>query len=283
MGDGDMRRINGFERLEKRTPPASLFGALANFFDDEGSSDLKRRLRSALNDDANDSAPALVSARRIFDAFKWSRFDDDDNRWWRWFRRDDEIRQRTQVNELFVENFPKNPDEIIGDRTGRAGLERNGDEIELKLSTRGLTPGHAYTVWWVIFNNPSACVEGCFLDEITQAQQAAADPNDNLEPPPAEVSVLYADGAVANARGRASFRAELEELDMTGPVLFGPALTNAQSAEVHAVVRTHGKASDDPDTLNQQLTTFNGGCPPDQDPFQCVDIQVGVFPAPDAV
>ena len=148
----------------------------------------------------------------------------------------------------------------------------------MKLRSRGLTPGHAYTVWWVVFNNPSECVDGCFLDEITQAQEAAADPNDDIDPPPSEVSVLYADGAIANRRGRATFRAELEELDLTGPVLFGPGLTNAQGAEVHAVVRTHGEASDDPDILNEQLTTFNGGCPPNT----CVDIQVGVFPSPEA-
>jgi hypothetical protein len=49
-----------------------------------------------------------------------------------------------------------------------------------------------------------------------------------------------------------------------------------------AVVRTHGPASDDPNVLERQLTMFNGGCEDVATQDLCVDIQVGVFPSPEA-
>jgi hypothetical protein len=46
-------------------------------------------------------------------------------------------------------------------------------------------------------------------------------------------------------------------------------LLNAKRAEIHLVVRSHGPASADPAVLQQQLTTFNGGCPPNT----CMNVQ----------
>ena len=38
-----------------------------------------------------------------------------------------------------------------------SALNRRADGIDLVLNTTGLTPGDAYTVWWLIFNNPADC------------------------------------------------------------------------------------------------------------------------------
>ena len=44
-----------------------------------------------------------------------------------------------------------------------------------------------------------------------------------------------------------------------------PGLLDPLTAEVHAVIRTHGAALDDP---NEQLSTFSGDCNP-----ECVNVQ----------
>ena len=46
-------------------------------------------------------------------------------------------------------------------------------------------------------------------------------------------------------------------------------------AEIHLVIRAHGPALGDPETLATQLTRLNGGCPPNA----CADIQLSVHPA----
>ena len=139
-------------------------------------------------------------------------------------------------------------------------LERDDDEVELKLKARELMPGGAYTIWWVVFNTPDGCVDGCGLDDLFN--------------PDATVSLLWATGGIANAVGVHRFEAELEEGNPPGQVLFGPGLMDAEGAEIHPVVRGHGLASADPDVLEQQLTTFEGGC----DVNVCVDEQFAIHP-----
>jgi hypothetical protein len=39
----------------------------------------------------------------------------------------------------------------------QATVRRDGDAIEWELKTSGVTPGNAYTVWVMAFNDPSAC------------------------------------------------------------------------------------------------------------------------------
>jgi len=142
-----------------------------------------------------------------------------------------------------------------------AVLVRTEDRITGNfLST--LTPGEAYTIWWVVFNKPENCTGGV-CDE------------DDVLPPPgnvaAEVSVLYATGRATDVNGKGDFGAELMVGDMTN-VLFGPGLMDVRNAEVHMVARTHGAII--PDMFQEQISSFNGGCPPNE----CTDEQFAVFP-----
>ena len=46
------------------------------------------------------------------------------------------------------------------DGVGTSTLVRNDNGVAMTIHTVGLPAGTADTVWWVIFNNPSACSHG---------------------------------------------------------------------------------------------------------------------------
>ena len=77
-------------------------------------------------------------------------------------------------------------------------LVRTQDAITMTIHTSGLDPGAAYTVWWIIFNNPGACSDGvCGLDDFGNG--AAAPP------------LLWAAAHVIGNSGVGNFAAHLEE------------------------------------------------------------------------
>lgn len=72
--------------------------------------------------------------------------------------------------------FPANPEaegaleqapQVPG---AEATLDVTPDSATVLLITRHLTTGHAVTLWWVIFNNPSMCSDGvCGEDDVLPA------------------------------------------------------------------------------------------------------------------
>ena len=141
-----------------------------------------------------------------------------------------------------------------------ATLERSNDGVELTLDT-DLSPG-AYTVWWTVFSNPEFCVDGCGSDD--------------LERPAVNASSFWATGEVVGDEGKGSFNVQLLEGEIpTGSdqVISGDGLVDSFSAEIHPIVRTHGSVI--PGLEEEQITTLNGGCPPNE----CENIQFAVFPA----
>lgn len=167
-----------------------------------------------------------------------------------------------------------------------ATLKRGESAVWARVNTTELLPG-AYTNWWVIFNNPSACTDPCDLDDLFNLAQRAA----------VQSSVLFAAGGVVRHTGVGHFNAHLEEgvLPMgPGQVGFGPGLLDAQGAEIHYLVRYHGPASADTMILQKQVSHIAGGCfnlPPQEqgqpgnDPveahrlFPCYDVQAAMFPS----
>lgn len=157
----------------------------------------------------------------------------------------------------------------------RTSLHRFPEAVDLKVHSRELDGDHAFTIWLVVFNEPGDCSDPCGMDDIF----VDGDPNKGLNSAKieeADISVFWGTGGVANAAGVLEVDAHVEEEDPPGQVLFGNGLTDAMGAEIHVVIRDHGPASDDPETLEEQITTFGGGC----DVFPCVDVQFSVhFPA----
>lgn len=165
---------------------------------------------------------------------------------------------------------------------------------------------HAVTMWWVIFNNPGAClanpggVEKCgavdlfgqdYLDSV-----AAGNPDAGLimVNTPAGVSVIYATGGVTDARnGRillaaSIYRSPQEFLMLDGAQIVDPLATGLglinMAAEIHLVVRDHGRARRE-GFVTQVSNFLEPFC---SDPLLgyeggrnlCVDVQAAVY-APD--
>ncbi|HEU4431428.1 MAG TPA: hypothetical protein VFT98_21895 [Myxococcota bacterium] len=138
-------------------------------------------------------------------------------------------------------------------------LVRSKDGITGTIHTSGLTPGFVYTAWFAIFNNP----ENCFTRPCT--------PNDIMNNPAVQGSLLGFGGQLADLDGTADFGETRAVGDATN-AFFGPGLLNPKRAEIHLAVRSHGPASMDPAVFAEQLTTFNGNCPPNT----CMTIQAAV-------
>lgn len=148
-------------------------------------------------------------------------------------------------------------------------LVRAKDGVFMTFHTQGLIPGTVATAWWVFFNDPKQCATSpCRVADL-------------LTNPASQPSLLYAAGRVVGPDGALDIGAFRAVGDTSGaesvPVppfpADNPGLLDPKRAEVHIVIRTHGPALlGDPLTLEQQLTTFNGGCPPNT----CSNLQVSI-------
>ena len=128
----------------------------------------------------------------------------------------------------------------------RSRLVRHNDEICMNIDTRGLPEG-PHTIWWIIFNNP----EQCTSPGPVGGARCGGDVED---------AFLWATGGIVGPDGVGYFSACLAENPDPG----GPGLTDAQGAEVHLVVRSHGAAEyGNLALLGAQLTMFGGGCTPE--------------------
>lgn len=163
--------------------------------------------------------------------------------------------------------IPEDEREVVGSAT----LRRTASGLTIEVHTTGLGAEYAYTNWWIVFNNPEACVNGCDADDFGN--------------PAVEASVLYATGRVSEADGTATFRAFLP----VGLILLnrtedgrerqrlGPGVQNPRTAEIHYIIRSHGPvAGDAAAEIIEKIGTFFGGC----DGFACFDEQAIVFPLP---
>jgi hypothetical protein len=170
-----------------------------------------------------------------------------------------------------------------GVEDSKAELTRRDEEIWVKAHTDRLSPG-VHTNWWVIFNNPEHCEDGCDGSDLSRDGVMG--------------SVFFATGEVIEDDGIGSFRAFLQEeefpsdpaqvlMDFTGGI--GLMQDKASTAEIHYVMRYHGPTDTNfPEvTLEDMITTFGGGCnnvpegsgTPGN--FACWDQQAAAFPAPE--
>ena len=141
---------------------------------------------------------------------------------------------------------------------GSSRLHRNDGGANVRVQTTDLTEGHAYTLWWVVFNNPEYCVDGCNGDDFEA----------NGGDPRVEASQLYASGNVVTGIGSVGFGAHLAVGDTSGAE-FGPGLLDPMGAEIHVVVRTHGAVL--PGEVAAQTLTLSGGCNP-----ECTNLQAAL-------
>ena len=147
-----------------------------------------------------------------------------------------------------------------------SSLIRNDGGVTAALHTSGLTAGNAYTMWFIVFNNRSACL-GPAPPQAPGAKCGFAD----LSRVDVNSSIMYAAGHVVGD-GDADNLAGSRGVGDTDGVIAGPGLLNPRGAEIHVVVRNHGGAI--PDLIKEQISSFNGGCPPNS----CANVQASVHP-----
>jgi hypothetical protein len=163
---------------------------------------------------------------------------------------DDHVYNAKGANKQTVVIF----DVVNGVEAGTSTLHRNNNGITVNFKATGLIPGHAYTVWWVIWNNPENCNTPGACEDIDFGNADAV-----------QVELMYATGHVVGNSGKGNFGAHLNENDASGTInpLFGlptyGGLADAQKAEVHMVLRSHGPKI--PGIVNEQIGSYLGGCP----------------------
>lgn len=154
-------------------------------------------------------------------------------------------------------------DTVLGNST----LIRSHDKLIAKFETSGLTPGYAYTLWWVVFNSPENCGSvPCGLPDLAD--------------PATKVDLLFTSGLVADESGTAMFSGQLLENDgsksvndVAGLPIDVGGLWDTTTAEVHLAIRSHGPAI--PGMVEEQISSYSGGCTVFYTPFEEVPDEVG--------
>ncbi len=160
--------------------------------------------------------------------------------------------------------FTNMRDFMTGNGTeGGAFLVRSKNGLAGKVMSGDLIPGHAYTVWWIIFNKPRNCA--------TTPCGAADFPN-------ADAAIFFASGAIASmgtsGKGVVNAAFSTDSGGLPSGTAFNPTMPQSHllpdkgfTAEVHMVIADHGVPTanpsgptpDDPGTWGWELTH---GIPP---------------------
>lgn len=123
--------------------------------------------------------------------------------------------------------------------------------------------GHMITIWLVVFNEPEYCsTEGstdghpaCSLDDVMNVMSGG--------PNTPQIDILYGTGHVVGNGSQAHF-AGFKKVDDLKKSTFSIGLVDAQKAEVHLVVRSHGPLSAGPGesrgNVAESIGSFIGGC-----------------------
>jgi hypothetical protein len=126
-----------------------------------------------------------------------------------------------------------------------ATLVRRDDGLSIRFSTEHLRPGHAYTLWFVVLNNPDACAATpCSAQDI-------------LLNPDTSAQVTYATGHVSGGSGRATLAASFRVGALDG-WLPGAELSNPRTAEVQLVLNDHGPVLKG--YMPEMIKTYRSGC-----------------------
>ena len=153
-----------------------------------------------------------------------------------------------------VLEFPNGPQTI-----GEARLTRNSGNVELALENLMLDTG-TYTIWWLIFNDPSSCDGSCGLVDFE------ADVNGS--------GAFYAAGGFVDGIGNFPSIILAENTLPTGMdqvLRDNGGLLNSFTADIVPIVRFHGPII--PGLFTAQITQFNGGC----DINDCFDVGIATF------
>ena len=174
-----------------------------------------------------------------------------------------------------------------GDKTvvegAMARLVRHDTGIFANFETKGLTPGHIHTIWFVVVNDPAQCETpfACTAKDVLKRSDAVTS------------DVTGGAGVIVAEDGSATFNWQQSEGDMNG--WFGAGLIEADEAEIHLVINDHGPLIEGREF--EMLNTYRDGCMDqsipkpmpdaarasgDAGPNTCRLVQFSIFKAPNA-
>ena len=155
---------------------------------------------------------------------------------------------KAQLYKKAVETHPSQGDvrEVEGSEAILLTTEKG---VIASVETRELTPGNAYTLWFVAINNPSACKNSPCKgsDVLGMSDEVQSD-------------VGYGDGLIAGADGTGVFTTHRKKGEIP-QAWIGTGLTHPESAEIHLVVHDHGPLISGREA--EMIGTFRGGCTED--------------------
>ncbi len=173
-----------------------------------------------------------------------------------------------------VRTFPGPGSVVAG---ADATLVRQPDGASFTFSGKNLTPGNAYTIWFVAFNDPATCTSPMMDGATVISLCGVADLLNNRGEPTA----LWSAGHVVGDSGESTWGGRIAVGDTSGrtergQLLHNDGLTDPQGAEIHLVLRSHGAMI--PELVNEQIHSFNEGCYSDQpNAGQCTNVQFAAF------
>ncbi|MEL6550274.1 MAG: hypothetical protein AAFQ54_08495 [Pseudomonadota bacterium] len=127
----------------------------------------------------------------------------------------------------------------------RALLVTGPGGASMHLTSRGLTPGNAVTIWFVALQNPHLC------------QKNPCTPFEAMGMAEMETVAVNGGGTVVAADGTVEVSAHLPAGDVPTN-LFDTDLVTPESAEYHLVIHDHGPLI--PELAADMLSSFRGGC-----------------------
>ncbi len=156
--------------------------------------------------------------------------------------------------------------------SGTSTLKRDADGVTATFEASDLPEG-AYTLWWVVWNNPSACAGiPCLEPDLFNSAT--------------NVDLGYATGAVVGTDGKCNMSVRLDKTELLAGfplelgIASGNGLIDPLTAEVHLVLRSHGEVVENLE--EEMIRTFNAGCvgmAPQwgtPGPNECFDIQFAI-------
>ena len=138
-----------------------------------------------------------------------------------------------------------------GDKTevkgATARLIRHDGGIFANFETKGLTPGHVHTIWFVVVNDPAQCETpfACTAKDVLKRSDTVVS------------DVTGGAGVLVGADGAASFNWHQSEGPLPGG-WFGAGLIEADKAEIHLVINDHGPLIEG--RAFDMLTSYRDGC-----------------------
>jgi len=115
----------------------------------------------------------------------------------------------------------------------------------MQITSSGITPGHAITVWFVAVQNPEGCAKN------------PCSPKEAMGMAEMNTVAVNGGGTVVPADGKIFLSAFLPAGDVPTN-LYDTKLTNPETAEYHLVIHDHGPLI--PDLAADQISSFRGGC-----------------------